>query len=364
MFDTSQLTRLLDAARDLTGPDTDSVNSEYVRGQMNLICDLAGLSGDEYGDLITAVIEHRESMEGALAVIANCEEAKPAEPPVAVSWVTTEVREYRHTFTPAELRAVGLTVTNGQLAQTAPPRSHWETPDRFLASREGPAAQKTGYIESRTVEASPAWTEAGRVPGRDESATLALIAGPDRLDQMRRLIVQAGTKCTHLAAIAPDGPAAARQATEIIGLLNQVRDLAGGPPAAGEDPAAQLAARVETATQALRDAAGAGPLSGESAATVAGSLGAALGHIADTLWPAVSGALPHAARHLDVAATRIGLTADLISTGISAAAASGRAVDFPGAVKPAAPGPGRASLSPAAATGSPAANPAKSRGAR
>ena len=52
-------------------------------------------------------------------------------------------------------------------------------------------------------------------------------AGPDRpLDQIRHLIVQAGTVAPHLAAIAPDGPAAARQATEIIGLLTQVRDLA------------------------------------------------------------------------------------------------------------------------------------------
>lgn len=53
--------------------------------------------------------------------------------------------------------------------------------------------------------------------------------GPARpLDQARRLIVQAGEACTHLAAIAPDGPAAAQEATKIIGLLSQVRDLAAG----------------------------------------------------------------------------------------------------------------------------------------
>ena len=177
------------------------------------------------------------------------------------------------------------------------------------------------------------------------SAAPALAAQPDGpLDQARGLIVQAGVACTHLAAIAPDGPAAARQATQIIGLLSQVRDLVGGQPAAAEaPPVAQLAVRVETAAEVLRGrvSVGSGPLSGESAAEVAGNLQAALDHIANTLWPAISDALPHAARHLEVAATRIGLTADLLgSAGLSTAATAGRTADFPGNVQPVAPGQG------------------------
>lgn len=71
---------------------------------------------------------------------------------VAVSWTTTEVRQYKAAFTPAELRAAGLTVRDGQLQQTEPPQSHWQSPDRFLASHEEPNRQKAGYIESRTSE--------------------------------------------------------------------------------------------------------------------------------------------------------------------------------------------------------------------
>ena len=96
------------------------------------------------------------------------------------------------------------------------------------------AADELGYRPNRAargllevIDGHPPGT-ASRVHGPDEPAAPTLAARPDRpLDQIRHLIVQAGTACTHLAAIAPDGPAA-RQATEIIGLLTQVRDLAAG----------------------------------------------------------------------------------------------------------------------------------------
>ena len=140
----------------------------------------------------------------------------------------------------------------------------------------------------------------------------------------------------------------------------------GGQPSEGEAPTvAHLAARVETAAEALRVVAGAGPLSGESAAAVAGHLQAALDHIAGTLSRAVSDALPHAARHLDVAATRIGLTADLISSaGPVIAATAGRTADFPGEAGPMAPGQGGASPSPAAASRFQTAKPARGGRAR
>lgn len=105
--------------------------------------------------------------------------AQPAgEPPVTISWTTTEVREYKETFTLGELRAAGLTVRNGQLQQTVPPRSHWETPDRFLAAHEGPATQKAGYIASRVTDARPAH-DAGHAAGRHEPAATAPAGEPD-----------------------------------------------------------------------------------------------------------------------------------------------------------------------------------------
>ena len=68
--------------------------------------------------------------------------------------------------------------------------------------------------------------------------------------------------------------------------------------APGEPPsAAQLAALVEAATERLREFVSSGPLSVEDAISVAGSLRAALNHIGETLSPAVSDALPAAAKH-------------------------------------------------------------------
>lgn len=58
------LTHALRAARDLTEPD--EINHEYVRGQMNLICDMFGLSvvglGDWVQDDITGAITSREAV--------------------------------------------------------------------------------------------------------------------------------------------------------------------------------------------------------------------------------------------------------------------------------------------------------------
>jgi len=131
------------------------------------------------------------------------------------------------------------------------PRSDRQLPSHVLTSWYHELNRATrGLLE--VIDGQPAGTEASRVHGPDEPAAPTLAARPDRpLDQIRHLIVQAGTACTHLATIAPDGPAAARQATEIIGLLTRVRDLAVGRhahDAAGSSvnpsasPAATLAA--------------------------------------------------------------------------------------------------------------------------
>lgn len=98
---------------------------------------------------------------------------------VTVSWITNEIREYKATFTGVELRAAGLRVSNGRLEQTEPPQSHWETPDRFLASHEGPGTQKAGYIESRIAEAYPAGIDAECEPEQGESASPRLPSGRD-----------------------------------------------------------------------------------------------------------------------------------------------------------------------------------------
>ena len=50
--------RLVDAARSLNEPG--EVNSEYARGQAELICDAAGLDTD-YKDLVTEVITHENA---------------------------------------------------------------------------------------------------------------------------------------------------------------------------------------------------------------------------------------------------------------------------------------------------------------
>ena len=73
MPDLERLAELLDAARDLNDPG--HVNDEYARGQMNLICDSAGLPTDDYGGLVTAVITHRESTQAAVTRIAGLDAA-------------------------------------------------------------------------------------------------------------------------------------------------------------------------------------------------------------------------------------------------------------------------------------------------
>lgn len=71
--------------RSATGPGGRHHLVPGHRGQMNLICDVAGLSGDDYGNLIAAVITHRQSVQAALALIARRE--LPAAP-----LVTPELR--------------------------------------------------------------------------------------------------------------------------------------------------------------------------------------------------------------------------------------------------------------------------------
>lgn len=115
------------------------------------------------------------------------------------------------------------TLVNGPL-----PRSDRRLPSHVLTSwyHELNRAAR-GLLE--VIDGHRAGTEASRVHGPGEPAAPTLAARLDQpLNQIRHLIVQAGTACTHLAAVAPDAPAAARQATEIIGLLTQVRDLAAG----------------------------------------------------------------------------------------------------------------------------------------
>jgi hypothetical protein len=62
------LKRALRIARDLTEPG--EVNNEYVRGQMNLICDLYGLLGqDGDGEIVTAVIAHQMSVKAGIKLL-------------------------------------------------------------------------------------------------------------------------------------------------------------------------------------------------------------------------------------------------------------------------------------------------------
>ena len=112
------------------------------------------------------------------------------------------------------------------------------------------------------------------------------------------------------------------------------------PPAGEATAAAQLASLVETAAETLRHAVSGGSLTGEVAATVADKLRAALDHIGETLSPAVSDALPDAAKHLDIAAARSMGAAHLIRLAEPAMSA-GRPADrllvaFPDDVRPAA----------------------------
>lgn len=55
------LRMMIDAARDLNDAEparTEPVNHEYVRGQVELICDTAGLSSDDYREGLTRAITH------------------------------------------------------------------------------------------------------------------------------------------------------------------------------------------------------------------------------------------------------------------------------------------------------------------
>jgi hypothetical protein len=62
------LALLLQAARDLN--EAGEYNEEYVRGQANLIQDVTGLlPGDEFDDIVIAVIMHRMTVEEGLAEI-------------------------------------------------------------------------------------------------------------------------------------------------------------------------------------------------------------------------------------------------------------------------------------------------------
>jgi hypothetical protein len=189
VIDTDLLAQLLNTARDLTEPG--AVNSEYVRGQMNLICDVAGLPSDDYGDLIGGAIAYRVTTQDAIAQVA---------------WLNA--------------------------------------------------------AEAVTASQTPS--------------------------------------------------------------------------------AAQLADLTETAAGALHHAVSSGTLAAAEAARVAGSLRAALGHIAAALSPAVSDALPSSARNLDMAAARAGTAAHLMSLTEPAARGPAPAAAQPGAfpypVRPSRPG--------------------------
>lgn len=67
----SDLAKLLETARDLNDPVTDS-DDEYVRGQVNLICDMSGVAfaADLIGPAVTGYITHRsDSLADVLSVI-------------------------------------------------------------------------------------------------------------------------------------------------------------------------------------------------------------------------------------------------------------------------------------------------------
>lgn len=57
-----ELIRLIETARNLSEPDDP--NGEYIRGQVNLITDFAGLPGDtdNYYDILFAVISHETTI--------------------------------------------------------------------------------------------------------------------------------------------------------------------------------------------------------------------------------------------------------------------------------------------------------------
>lgn len=218
------------------------------------------LAGDDYADAHEALHDLAETVRGLLA---GSSPWLPGKSSLAVSTPDATAAPIRPAITTQRGQgspASGLTPTDGSedprvtaaraLVNGPLPRSDRQLPSHVLTSwyHELNRAAR-GLLE--VIDGHPAGT-ASRVHGPDEPAAPTLETGPDwPLDQIRHLIVQAGTACTHLAAVAPDGPAAARQATEIIGLLTQVRDLAAGRhahDAAGSSvnpsasPAATLAA--------------------------------------------------------------------------------------------------------------------------
>jgi hypothetical protein len=115
--------------------------------------------------------------------------------------------------------------------------------------------------------------------------------------------------------------------------------------------AVQLADLVESVAENLDQLVSAVPLPGEdsavlpalAAAVVVRKLESALDHIARTISsPVVRAALPHAARHLDVAASGIGTSAHIIRSADPAIRAGrGPSTDFPDPVQSAPPAAGR-----------------------
>jgi hypothetical protein len=218
------------------------------------------LAGDDYADAHEALHDLTETVRGLLAgsspwlpgkssLAVSTPEATAAPTPPAIAAQRGQGSPAAG-LTPADVSEDPRVTAARALVNGPLPRSDRQLPSHVLTSwyHELNRAAR-GLLE--VIDGHPAGT-ASRVHGPDGPAAPTLAARPDRpLDQIRHLIVQAGTACTHLAAVAPDGPAAARQATEIIGLLTQVRDLAAdrqAHDAAGSSvnpsasPAAALAA--------------------------------------------------------------------------------------------------------------------------
>lgn len=67
------LANMIMVARDLTEPGEP--NTEYIRGQVNLITDMYGLSGnDEVHDLITSIISHTATQRDTMRLWTLTEE--------------------------------------------------------------------------------------------------------------------------------------------------------------------------------------------------------------------------------------------------------------------------------------------------
>ena len=76
---TETLAEALQIARDLNEPDEN--NDEYARGQTNLICDLWGLPGDNFYDLIMDVVQHRVGFsEGLSRIVGEMTSGHPDRP--------------------------------------------------------------------------------------------------------------------------------------------------------------------------------------------------------------------------------------------------------------------------------------------